>query len=82
MSGGVLSRKSVVSNTEENPLYISDINKFLPPKDSDTVTALYPSNAVEVFQYRQGGIAGVILSTTTITYTSNSKNEILSVVVT
>lgn len=48
-------------------------------KDYDRVDVTYPSAAVEVFTF---SLSAVVVRVVTITYTSSSKKDLLSVVVT
>jgi hypothetical protein len=79
---------SIVSNNRDAKLKNKDgqtglgvieIGNFQPPALSDAITVTYPSNSVEVYAYRQGGLTGVILKTVTVTYTDSSKKDLLSV---
>lgn len=56
-------------------------NKFTAPANANVVTVQYPSDNVEVYEYRKDDILGAILKTITITYTANDKCDIESVVV-
>jgi len=49
------------------------------PANADAVTASYPSTVVEVYEYRQGGVAGTVLQTVTVTYTNSTKERVASV---
>jgi hypothetical protein len=44
------------------------------PYFTDAVTVDYPSSTIEVYNFRQGGVSGVILKTVTITYTNSTKD--------
>lgn len=50
------------------------------PDTTDTITAEYPSGAVEVYKYRVGGLLGTVLMTVTVTYTDSTKAVLSSVV--
>jgi len=50
------------------------------PDTTDAITVTYPSSAVEVYAFRNGGVSGTILMTLTVTYTNASKSDISSVV--
>jgi hypothetical protein len=45
----------------------------------DAISASYPNNTTEVYEYYLGGLAGVLQATVTVVYTSASKNEISTV---
>jgi hypothetical protein len=61
-------------------LKVGIFGKLALPSSADTITALYPSSAVEVYQYRVGGISGSVIKTITVTYVDSTKELILSVV--
>jgi hypothetical protein len=61
-------------------LKVGLFGKLASPSSADTVTALYPSSTVEVYQYRVGGLTGSIIKTITVTYVDSTKELILSVV--
>jgi len=46
----------------------------------DAIEVSYPSSTVEVFEYYEGGLAGTLLATVTVTYATASKNDVTSVV--
>lgn len=46
----------------------------------DTVTASYPSDTVEVYSSRIGGVSGSVQEVVTVTYTDNTKEALASVV--
>lgn len=50
-----------------------DANPFAPPGNTDTITVTQGSNT-EVYNFRQGGPAGTILRTVTLTYTDSNKD--------
>lgn len=52
------------------------------PLLSDAIGVTYPSVTSEVFLFFDGGLAGTLLQTTTVTYTDSTKANLLSVVVT
>lgn len=55
---------------------------FQVPVLADAITASYPDTVTEVYEYRQGGIAGTVLQTVTVVYTNASKSFIDNVVIT
>lgn len=55
-------------------------NPFDPPTGTDAITVTYPDTVTEVYKYRTGGIAGTVLMTITVTYTTAAKNDVLTVV--
>lgn len=65
--------------TPAKQVNVDKFNPFTPPKDSDTITAEYPSNTVEIYRYRQGGLTGTILNSITVTYATSSKRDLVSV---
>jgi len=65
--------------TPAKQIILDKLNNFSPSKDVDAITAEYPSGEIEIYKYRQGGISGTILNTVTVTYTSSSKRDLLSV---
>lgn len=44
----------------------------------DSFFATFPSSTVEVYEYYQGGLAGTVVATVTITYTDATKTSVLS----
>lgn len=46
----------------------------------DAITVAYPTSTTEVYSYKTGGTGGMTVATVTITYTTSSKNTLLSVV--
>lgn len=72
----------IINNEKTVPVYpIGSGNPFTPPIDSDAITVEYPSNTVEIYRYRQGGVSGTILKTVTVTYLTSNKKDLSSVVI-
>ncbi len=71
--GGRETRVNVA--TEET---LKSIAKFNIPQ-FDYISAAYPDADTEVYTYRLGGAAGVIVGTITVNYVDSTKNEILNV---
>tara|TARA_R110000868_G_C10972634_1_gene770629 strand:+ start:14991 stop:15284 length:294 start_codon:yes stop_codon:yes gene_type:complete len=67
-------------NTPARQVLLNKLNKFSPSKDVDAITVEYPSAAVELYEFRIGGIAGAIDATVTVTYTGSNKKDLLNVV--
>lgn len=53
---------------------------FAPPANTDAMQASYPDSVTEVYQYYLGGLAGTLLQTITVVYSSASKETVLTVV--
>jgi len=51
------------------------------PKGANAITFQYPSDIVEVVEYRSGGVGGAIVQSQTITYTDSSKERIASILI-
>lgn len=54
---------------------------FSPPSSSDAFTVSYPNSVTEVYEFRTGGVGGTIIKTVTLIYSSASKQNLLSGVV-
>jgi hypothetical protein len=65
--------------TPAKQVLINKLSSFSPPKDTDAITVEYPSGAVEVYRYRQGGTSGTILNSVTVTYNTSAKKDLISV---
>jgi len=65
--------------TPAKQILLNKLNNFAPPLLADTITVEYPSTSVEIYRYREGGLTGTILDSITVTYTSASKKDLLSV---
>lgn len=68
-------------DTPAKQILINKLNNFSPSIYTDAITVERPSETVEVFRYRQGGVGGTILDTVTVTYNACDKKDLLSVVV-
>jgi len=53
---------------------------FSAPASSDSIVRTVSSN-VETYEYKSGGISGTILKTITVTYTDNTLENLVNVVV-
>lgn len=53
---------------------------FSPPTNADSIVRTVLSN-VETYEYKSGGISGTLLKTVTVTYTDNTLEELVNVVV-
>lgn len=54
----------------------SYLNLIKVPFTSGTVE--YPSSVVEIYRFRNGGVAGTIVASLTLTYLSASKKDLVS----
>ena len=45
----------------------------------DAISASYPTSSSEVYQFKSGGLAGTIVATVTVIYTSSTKEDISTV---
>lgn len=68
--------------TPAKQVLINELNKFAPSKDTDAITVEYPDDTTEIYRYRQGGIAGTILKSVAVSYSDNTKCELVSAAVT
>lgn len=57
------------------------LGNFDPPREADHITRQV-SGAQEIYRYYQGGLTGTLLKTITVTYTSSSLKDLVSVEVT
>jgi hypothetical protein len=75
-------KKFVESPTRPNETAIETIvsGVFDPPIQADAITREESGNS-EIYKYRQGGIAGTVLKTVTVTYTAPNFKTLLNVVV-
>lgn len=69
----------IVDKDGNRVLATIDIGSFNPPALTDAITVEYPSGTTEIYRYRQGGLAGSILKSVTVTYTTSGKQDIASV---
>lgn len=53
---------------------------FSAPASSDSIVRTVSSN-IETYEYKSGGISGTILKTITVTYTDNTLEHLVNVVV-
>ena len=60
-------------------VFIDKLNSFSPPSSADSITAQYPDNVTEIYEYREGGITGTILNSVTVIYLDSTKELIQSV---
>jgi hypothetical protein len=58
--------------------FTSGAGPFDPPSSSDTIVRAV-AGAVETYTYKQGGPSGTTLKTITVTYTTPSLSELLTV---
>ena len=65
---------------------MADINESMPthdtfasPQGTDAIAITYPTTTTEIYVYKSGGLAGTTLRTLTLTYSSPSKQELVSV---
>jgi len=73
---GSISPAVVGKDTDEKSFVRSQfLSAFAPPELTDSVTTLRTS-LTDVFEFRNGGLAGTILKTVTITYLTASKKDI------
>ena len=54
------------------------INPLLGSLKYDAGTVSYPNNTTEIYQFRVGGVAGTIVATITLIYTSAAKQDLAS----
>lgn len=64
----------IVGNLTSSP------GPFSPPINCDSIVRTVLSN-VETYEYKNGGIAGTLLKTVTVTYVDNTLEELVNVVV-
>lgn len=57
-----------------------DPGPFAPPQNTDSIVRTVLAN-VETYEYKVGGISGTLLKTVTVTYTDNTLEELVNVVV-
>ena len=67
--------------TPARQVLLNKLNNFAPPLACDAITVEYPNDTSEIFRYREGGVSGTILNSVTVTYTDDTKCDLLSVVV-
>jgi hypothetical protein len=65
----------------DTAVQVTSFQALSPPSETDAITFSYPDAVTEVYQYRSGGIAGTILKTVTVVYTTAAKDVLQSVVV-
>lgn len=70
-----------VEKDGKHVVQVTGIESFSPPPETDAITASYPDAITEIYEYRQGGIAGAILKTVTVVYVDSTKESLTSVVV-
>ena len=63
-------------NTAVNVLFTG--GSFAAPNEADTITTEYPSSLIEIYRFREGGLAGTILKSIRITYEDSCKNRLAS----
>lgn len=68
--------------TPAKQVLINELNNFSPSKDIDAITVEYPDSVTEVYRYRQGGLSGTILKSVTVSYSDDTKCELVSAAVT
>lgn len=75
--GTTAGTQHVLRVATDGTLKVESVQIFT--KRFDAITATYPSSTQEVYESRNGGIAGTILETVTVNYTDSTKNLILNV---
>lgn len=72
----------VVRRVEDESLgaKVTGIGGLLTGVEYDSVSVAYPSTTTEVYTFYQGGLAGVLQATITLTYTAASKQNLSSAV--
>lgn len=68
------------TDTLPDRLAVESVSGLLPSLSYDAVTVSYPDPTTEVFEFREGGVSGTILSTLTLTYTDSTKENLSTVV--
>lgn len=76
------ANQTLVKIYEETPnaIRVSLAGSLAAPPETDAIVASYPSATVETYVFKSGGVSGTTLMTLTVTYTTSSKEFILSVV--
>lgn len=75
--GTTTGTQHVLRVANDGTLQVESIQIFT--KRFDAITATYPTSTQEVYQSRNGGVAGTVIQTVTVNYTDASKNLILNV---
>lgn len=57
---------------------VNATNPMLGDLVYDAGTVSYPNSVTEIYEFRQGGLAGLIVATTTIIYTNSTKQFMTS----
>lgn len=57
---------------------VNSVNSLLGSLKYDAGTVSYPNATTEIYQFRVGGVAGTIVATVTLIYTTASKQDLLS----
>jgi len=72
----VMDRDTPIGNSPgidtRRALHVKDMAQLVV-KPYDAGTVLYPNTTTEVYQFRQGGMAGTIVQTVTLVYTDDTK---------
>lgn len=76
-----MDRSEPLGNSEDiqgrRALHVKDMAQLVTmPYDAGTVQ--YPNSTTEVYEFRQGGTAGTIVQTVTLTYTDATKENLAS----
>ena len=73
-------RKFLEAPDGEPAVRIGGSGTIISGVEYDSLSASYPTSTTEIYTYYQGGLSGTLVATVTVTYTTASKNEIVSVV--
>ena len=78
---GDLEQRKFVQDSEGNiALRTFSIGDLLSGISYDSITVAYPSDSVETYTYKTGGVSGTTVATITVTYVSSAKTQLVSVV--
>lgn len=89
-----MTAKSTIRSTNENNKFVDDSNGHVAVNtvsDSlgasiihginfDAIGVSFPDTVTEIYSYYEGGLAGTVLATVTVTYTSAAKDFVSTVV--
>lgn len=83
LTPSLLDAPQIIKRTFDNgkdATRTTTVSGTLVTEQFDSVGVDYPSDSVEVYTYYQGGLAGAVVATVTVTYTDNTKTSLDSVV--
>lgn len=68
-----------IHDPDQDAIRVLESSGFSAPSAYDAITVEYPSDTVEVYEYRTGGASGTIVMTITVTYVDDTKEQLVSV---